>query len=44
MRVRQLLQARPGRHLVLVFTLTILLPGLVLPIVGIRALLQERDN
>jgi signal transduction histidine kinase/tetratricopeptide (TPR) repeat protein len=42
MRVRQLIQARPGRHLVLVFTLTILLPGLVLAIVGIRALLQER--
>ncbi|MCR4376236.1 MAG: sensor histidine kinase [Acidobacteria bacterium] len=42
MRVRQLIQARPGRHLVLVFTLTILLPGLVLAIVGVRALIQER--
>ena len=42
MRVRQLIQARPGRHLVLVFTLTVLLPGLVLAIVGVRALIQER--
>lgn len=42
MRVRQVIQARPGRNLVLVFTLTIFLPGIVLAIVGIRALMQER--
>lgn len=42
MRVRKFIQARPGRHLVPVSILTILLPGLVLAIVGVRALIQER--
>ena len=39
-RARQLVRLRPGRDLLVVFALTILLPGLLLAVFGARALLQ----
>lgn len=41
-RTRQLLRLRSGRELVLVFALTILVPGLLLAVFGARTLVQER--
>ncbi len=38
---RQLVRLRPGRDLVVVFALTILLPGVLLAVFGVRALRQE---
>lgn len=41
-RARQFVPLRPGRDLLLVFTFTILLPGILLAVFGVRALRQER--
>ena len=41
-RARQFLRLRPGHGLLIVFGLTILLPGMLLAFFGLRALRQER--
>ena len=42
-RLRRFLQRKPGRHIILLFALTILLPGLFLAAFSLRVLEQDRQ-